>query len=67
MLFRSRLSFTGGANLNLPIGRSGLLTGTINRSFSADRTTTYRNGVPQPSPVAEQDYWNGSLQLSWEL
>ena len=62
-----RLSFTGGANLNLPLGRSGLLTGTINRSFSADRTTTYRNGIPQPSPVAEQDYWNGSLQLSWEL
>ena len=62
-----RLTFTGGANLNLDIGRRGQLTGTINRSFSADRSITYRNGVEQPSPVAEQDYWNGSLQLSWEL
>jgi hypothetical protein len=62
-----RLTFTGGANLNLPVGGKGLLTGTINRSYSADRTTTFRNGVPQPSPVAVQDFWNGSLQFSWEL
>lgn len=62
-----RLTFTGGANLNLTIARKGLLTGTINRSFSADQSTTFRNGVPQLSPVAEQDFWNGSLQLSWEL
>ncbi len=62
-----RLNFTGGANLNLPIGRRGQLTGGVFRTFSADRTTTYRNGLPQSSPLAEQDYWNGSLQLSWEL
>lgn len=62
-----RLNFTGGANLNLPITHKGLLTGTINRSFSADRTTTFLNGIPQRSPLAEQDFWNGSLQLSWEL
>ncbi len=62
-----RLTFTGGANLNFQLGRKGLLTGTINRSFSADQSTTFKNGLPQDSPVAEQDYWNGSLQLSWEL
>ena len=49
------------------MGGKGLLTGTINRSYSADRTTTFRNGAPQPSPLAIQDFWNGSLQFSWEL
>ena len=62
-----RLTFTGGANLNFTIARKGLLTGSINRSFSADQSTTFRSGLPTTSPVAEQDYWNGSLQLSWEL
>jgi hypothetical protein len=62
-----RLNFTGGANLNLQVGRRGQLTGSVNRTFSSDRTTNYRNGLPLISPLAEQDYWNGSLQLSWEL
>jgi hypothetical protein len=62
-----RLNFTGGANLNLKLGQRGLLTGGINRSFTADRTTTFRNGLPQTSPLSEQDFWNGSLLLSWEL
>ena len=62
-----RLNFSGGANLNLTIAKKGLLTGTINRSFSSDRTTTFLNGLPQASPLSEQDFWNGSLQLSWEL
>jgi hypothetical protein len=62
-----RLNFTGGANLNLAIGRRGQLTGGVNRTFSSDRTTNYRAGIPQSSPLAEQDYWSGSLQLSWEL
>ncbi len=62
-----RLNFSGGANLNMPVGRKGLLTGSISRTFSADRSTNYRNGLPQPSSLVEQDYWNGSLQFSWEL
>ncbi|MEQ1834380.1 MAG: hypothetical protein ABL977_15130 [Candidatus Eisenbacteria bacterium] len=62
-----RLNFAGGANLNLPVGRKGLLTGTISRTFSADRSTSYKSGLPQPSSLVEQDYWNGSLQFSWEL
>jgi hypothetical protein len=62
-----RLTFTGGVNLDLELGRRGKLQGSVNRRFTADRATRYQNGVPQPSPVAEQDYWDGSLQLSWEL
>jgi hypothetical protein len=62
-----RLNFSGAANLNLPVGDRGLLTGTVGRTFSSDRTTTYSQGVPTASPLAEQDYWNGSLQFSWEL
>jgi hypothetical protein len=62
-----RLNFTGAANINVPVGNRGNLTGTVGRTFSSDRTTTYSQGLPQASPLAEQDYWNGSLQFSWEL
>jgi len=62
-----RLSLSGTANLNLTLGKKGALSGGIGRSFSADRTTTFQNGLPQASPLAEQDFWNGNLQLSWEL
>ena len=62
-----RLNFTGGANLNISVARRGQLTGNVNRVFTSDRTTSYRAGLPQASPLAEQDYWTGSLQFSWEL
>jgi hypothetical protein len=61
------LRLSGGANLKIPLGRKGELSGSIGRTFTSDRTTTYQSGVPQLSPVAEQDYWNGILNLSWEL
>lgn len=62
-----RLNFTGQALLNLRLGQKGQLTGNIGRTYYADRTTTYSSGVAEISPVAEQDYWNGSLQLTWQL
>jgi hypothetical protein len=62
-----RLNLAGGANVNMKLARKGLLTGSINRTFSSDRSTTFLNGLPQASPLSEQDFWNGSLQLSWEL
>ena len=62
-----RLNFSGAANLNIPVGRRGQLTGTVGRTFTSDRTTTYQQGEPLASPLAEQDYWNGSLQFSWEI
>ena len=62
-----RLTFSGGVNLDVALGRRGKIQGGVNRSFTSDQATRYSSGVPQPSPVAEQDYWNGSLQLSWEL
>jgi hypothetical protein len=43
------------------------LIGDVSRQFSDDRSTTYLSGVPQPSPLAQQDYWSGSLSLTWEL
>jgi hypothetical protein len=61
------LRLSGGANLKIPLGKKGELSGSIGRTFTSDRTTTYQSGVPQLSPVAEQDYWNGVLNLSWEL
>jgi len=65
---RSRsLNMSGGVSLNLPIGSRARLSGDMRRTFRADRSTTYTSGQPQPSPVSQIDYWNGSLQLSWDL
>ena len=61
------LALSGGASLDLPLGKNGHLQGDVRRQFSDDRNTTYLSGLPQPSPLAEQDYWVGSLALSWNL
>jgi hypothetical protein len=61
------LNFAGGANLNVPLGRRGKLTGNIARNFRADRTTSFSAGLPQPSPASQTDFWSGTLELSWDL
>jgi hypothetical protein len=61
------LNFSGGANLNLPIGRQGHLIGDIRRTYRAARATSYTNGVLVPGTRTSADYWNGSLQLTWEM
>jgi hypothetical protein len=61
------LNFSGGTSLNFPVGARGRLTGDIRRTFNAARTTNYVHGIAVPTPAAEQDYWVGSLQLSWDL
>jgi hypothetical protein len=65
---RSRtLDFSGGASINWKVGAKGTLRGDIRRTYRADRATTYSQGVEQPSPLSEVDYWNGSMQFSWTL
>jgi hypothetical protein len=61
------LNVSGGVSVNLGLGQRGRLTGDIRRVFRDDRSTIYSNGVPQPSPLSETDYWSGGLQLSWEI
>ena len=61
------LNFAGGGSLNVPIGTKGRLTGDLRRTFRAARTLSYQGGVEQPSPASEQDYWNGRLELTWNL
>lgn len=61
------LNVSGGASLNIPVGGRGQLTGDVRRTFRADGSTTYSNGVPRPQAVSESDFWNGSLQFSWTL
>lgn len=62
------LDFSGGASLNIPLGARGHLSGSILRTFRDDRTVSYAtNGTPQPSPRTSVDFWNGSLNLSWDL
>lgn len=62
-----RLDFSGGVDVNWKVGRTGNLTGRIGRTFTDTRTTNYSNGLPQPSPSSLNDYWNGNLQLTWNL
>lgn len=65
---RSRLlTFAGGASLDLPVGRSGQLSGDLSRNFRADQSTLYTAGSPRVSPVSEDDFWSGSLQFRWQL
>jgi hypothetical protein len=61
------LNMGGGANLNVPLGKRGKLTGNIARNYRADRTTAFTSGVPQPAPRSETDFWSGQLQVSWDL
>lgn len=61
------LNFSGGANINIPVGSRGRLTGTLRRTYRGDRSITYASGVPNPSPRGEVDYWNGSLNFAWDL
>jgi hypothetical protein len=61
------LIMSGTANLNVPIGRKGELTGNLSRNFSADHRIGYTSGVPDNQPHVETDFWSGNLQLSWQL
>jgi hypothetical protein len=61
------LNFSGGASLNLPLGPKGRITGDIARTYRADRSINYTMGIPLSQPRTESDFWNGSLQISWEL
>ncbi|MBI5170892.1 MAG: hypothetical protein HZA61_15490 [Candidatus Eisenbacteria bacterium] len=62
-----RVNFTGSVQLDLPISRKGRLTGRIGRTYSDQRSTTYTSGVGQLSPRAENDFWNGRLEMTWAL
>jgi hypothetical protein len=61
------LDFSGSTHLNVPVGKKGLLSGNIGRTYRAGRQVTFASGVPVPSPLSQYDFWNGSLQFSWKL
>ena len=61
------LNFSAGANLNLPLGAKGRLTGDILRTYRGYRSIGYNGGEAVVGSLSGSDYWNGSLQVSWEL
>lgn len=62
------MDFSGGASLNVPVGARARLTGNILRTFRDDRSVQYSStGLASPSPRTSVDFWNGSLNLSWDL
>jgi hypothetical protein len=63
-----QLNFSGGLSLNLPVGVRGRLTGDLQRTYRDERSVSYNNkGLPQSEVSSDSDYWNGSLQFSWQL
>lgn len=60
------LSFSGGADLHLQLGKA-LLSGSIQRTYNSGRVTNYTSGVPTELPRVESDFWNGILTFSWTL
>jgi hypothetical protein len=61
------LTFSGGANVNIPVGQRGRLTGSLRRTYRGDRSTGYVDGLPIVSPRSEVDYWNGSMNFTWDF
>jgi hypothetical protein len=61
------LNLSGGGSLNVPIGSRGQLTGNLHRTYRADRAIQFQNGIEQPSGRSELDYWQGRIDLRWEL
>jgi hypothetical protein len=63
---QNSLNFSGGANMNLPVGGRGRLSGNIQHTYNSSRNTSYTSGAVL-SPLSEIDFWNGSLLFSWSL
>jgi hypothetical protein len=61
------LNLNGSANLNVQVSKKGQLTGYIGRNFVSTRSTRYPNGIAVLDPRTENDFWNGSLQFTWQL
>jgi hypothetical protein len=63
----NKLNFSGGGTLNLPLGAKGNLSGTIRRTYWASRSTDFQGGIAGPPGRTGDDYWNGRLELTWNL
>jgi hypothetical protein len=60
------LNFTGSSNLNIHVGRRGVLSGTFGRTFYGTRSSTFST-VAEPAPAFQSEFWNGSLNFTWRL
>jgi hypothetical protein len=61
----NNLRMTGGVAVNRRVGAKGRLSGDLNRSFVADRSTSYTLGLPNPPSRSETDFWQGRLDFTW--
>ena len=61
------LNFSGGGSLNVPLGAKGRLSGDLLHSYQGQRSRTFQNGLLQPAPRTERNFWSGRLELSWDL
>jgi hypothetical protein len=62
----ANLRVLGGVAVNRRVGAHGNLSGDLNRSYVADRATSYTSaGEPIPGEGTEVDYWQGRLDFTW--
>lgn len=63
-----QLNFSGGLSLNLRVGSRGHVTGDLQRTYRDERSVSYNSkGLEQSQVWTDSDFWNGSLQFSWQL
>lgn len=63
-----QLNFSGGLSLNLQVGGRGRLSGDLQRTYRDDLSVSYNSkGLPLSEVETGSDFWNGSLQFSWDL
>jgi hypothetical protein len=63
-----QLNFSGGLSLNLRVGGRGRLSGDLQRTYRDDLSVSYNSrGLPLSEVETGSDFWNGSLQFSWDL
>ncbi len=64
---RRTFNLSGGAIVNLSVGRRARLNGNLYRRLNTSRTTTWTAGEERVSPRAELDSWSGNLILTVTL
>jgi hypothetical protein len=67
---QSDFNLAGRASLNFAVGhvgQRGQLSGNISRNYQSNQSTRFPGGVMVTDPAYETDFWNGSLQFSWDL
>jgi hypothetical protein len=62
-----QLQFMPSAQVNLPVGAKGKLSGTLGRTSLAYGTQSFNSFSGNQNTVSRQDYWTGNIAFTWTL